>query len=362
MARILVAGGGPAGCAFAVVARRVGHDVVLLDDGRRPASWPGESIPAGGGELIESVFGTGVLAGSAHAYGTTAAWGSDELEAHDYMAHWSGHGWHLDRSHFDIAIRDVAREHGVEVVHERVSSVGGTPGAWVVNGRQADWLIDATGRAGAIAGRLGSSTTRLDDQVALIRVIADLGGERRTTVESTPDGWWYTTPLPDGSRVVALITDADLVDADRLATWRRCLSVTRHISAIAGASLLDDGDARLFPAGTAHRQPAYGDHWLAIGDAAVCFDPLSSQGLITGIVMAARAAVTLEGSLEQWWADYTSVLEEHLDMRNLMVGAETRWPDSAFWGRRRLSGVAVVAGLVGGLDVSAGDAHAGFGT
>ena len=42
--RIVVVGGGPAGCAYAVTAARAGHAVALLDDGRRPATWPGEAL------------------------------------------------------------------------------------------------------------------------------------------------------------------------------------------------------------------------------------------------------------------------------------------------------------------------------
>lgn len=333
MARIVVAGGGPAGCAFAVVASRIGHDVVLLDNGRRAATWPGESVPAGGGELIASVFGPAVLEGSAIAYGTAAAWGSEDLVANDFMAHWSGHGWHLDRAGFDEALRDVARAQGVEVVSAHVSAIGGHAGEWVVNDRwAAEWLVDATGRAGSLAARLGSSARRCDDQVALIRTLVDGGGERITTVESAEIGWWYSTPLPDGSRVIALVTDADLVGPDRGATWSRALAATRHMAAIAGPSVGDAGVVA-FPAGTAYRDPIVGEGWLAVGDAAVCFDPLSSQGLITGIVMAARAATMLDRP-DAWALDYASVLDEHLRARAEVLSTETRWPDAPFWARR----------------------------
>lgn len=331
--RIVVVGGGPAGCAVAVVARRLGYEVVLLDNDRRPATWPGESVPAGGGELIASVFGSDVLSGSSVAYGTAAAWGSDDLVAHDFMAHWSGHGWHLDRSRFDDSLRDVARSEGAEVVSTHVAAIGGQPGAWVVNDKwSAEWLVDATGRAGAVSARLGSEMRRCDDQVALIRTVPDAGGERVTTVESGPCGWWYSTPLPQGSRVAALITDADLVGGDRDAAWTRALAATRHISSLVG----DVADSRTsaYPAGTAYRNPIVGDGWLAVGDAAVSFDPLSSQGLITGIVMAARAA-TMLGALDEWVADYVAVRDEHLQARSEILSAETRWADAPFWARRR---------------------------
>jgi flavin-dependent dehydrogenase len=332
MSDVVVVGGGPAGCAFAVVAARCGHSVTLLDQGRRLKSWPGESIPSGGGEVITSVFGAHVLAGHTRAFGTAAAWGSTELVSHDFMAHWAGHGWHLDRARFDATVREIAAASGVKVVTERLTSLTRAASEWCVNDRwHGDWVIDATGRAGAVVSRLGVSRIRLDEQIALIGVVPDLGGERVTTVESVREGWWYTTPLSGGRRVVALITDPATAVGDRSRTWCRLLSETSHIAAIAAVDRAPQVYA--YPADTARRAHIVGDGWMAIGDAAVSFDPLSSQGLITGMVMAARAGALLGGG--SWERDYRAVLEEHEVNRAALYAAETRWPDAPFWASRQ---------------------------
>lgn len=322
MARVVVVGGGPSGCAFAITAARCGHDVVLYDDGRRLRSWPGESLPSGGGELAASVFGASILDGHLRAYGTAAAWGSSELVAHDYMGHWAGHGWILDRARFDAAAREATAEAGVKVVAERVSYMP----------QDADWVVDASGRAGAMVSRHDSVRVTCDDQVALIGVVGDVGGKHITTVETVREGWWYTTPLPHERRVVALVTDADLVGADRHATWCGALAGTTHIAELAGD--VSTAEVGAYPSGTAYRDRIVGDGWLAVGDAAVCFDPLSSQGLVTGIVMAARAATMLDGGLGEWAADYRAVLDEHLAVRAEYLRAEERWSDAPFWARR----------------------------
>lgn len=333
MADVVVVGGGPAGCAFAVVAARCGHSVTLLDEGRRLKSWPGESVPAGGGEVIASVFGPQVLAGQAHAFGTAASWGSRELVSHDFMAHWAGHGWHLDRANFDATVREIAAGSGVRVVTERCTSLAGAPGDWRVNDRWGgDWVVDASGRAGAVVSRLGVRRIRLDEQIALVGVVPDRGGERVTTVESVPEGWWYTTPLRDGRRVVALITDPGTATGDRARTWQHLLAGTSHIAAIAAV----DGSVQVhaYPADTARREHITGDGWVAVGDAAVCFDPLSSQGLITGIVMAARAGAQVGASASagaSWSDDYLTLLSEHETNRAALFAAETRWPGAPFW-------------------------------
>ena len=331
--RIVVVGGGPAGCAYAVTAARAGHGVTLFDDGRRPATWSGEALPAGGGELLESVFGPGVLDGHAPAYGTAAAWGSDELASHDFMAHWAGRGFHLDRVAFDAMLRGRAQAAGVEVVAKRLSEFDGRGGDWRVHGQgQVDLLVDASGRAGAVVGRLGVTRVRLDDQVALIGVVRDAGGERVTTVEAVPEGWWYSAPLPGERRVAALVTDADLVGAERTQTWQESLAATHHIAAHVEAA--SGVEVSAYPAGAAYRERLHGDGWVAVGDAAVSVDPLSSQGLITGVVMAAHAARLAGADLTDWEAHYRAVLAEHEETRGWLYAAVRRWPESDFWARR----------------------------
>ena len=331
MTTIAVVGGGPAGCALAVTAARCGHEVVVYDEGRRLRSWPGESLPAGAGELVASVFGPEVLEGHAKAFGTAAAWGSAELVSHDYMSHWSGHGWHLGRAVFDDAVRAVAVGLGVRLEHRRITSP---------DEMSADWIVDASGRAGVIVSRLGVPRVRLDDQVALVGVVADRGGERVTTVEAVRDGWWYTTPLPNGTRVAALVTDSHRASR-RSDLWLESLATTVHVADLTGDVRRVEVSA--YPADTTYRLDVVGDGWLAVGDAAACFDPLSSQGLLTGIVMGARAGALLGGDLTGWAEDYRAIVDEHIALRSDYLRAEDRWPAAPFWQRRR-------AALVEGTD------------
>jgi hypothetical protein len=87
--------------------------------------------------------------------------------------------------------------------------------------------------------------------------------------------------------------------------------------------------------------PPVGDGWLAAGDAAQSFDPLSSQGLFhalyTGLSSAEVAERFLSGDASGL-GDYAARLAE-IDaayIRNLKdwYGQERRWPEHEFWRRR----------------------------
>ena len=83
--------------------------------------------------------------------------------------------------------------------------------------------------------------------------------------------------------------------------------------------------------------PVGGDAWCAVGDAAIAWDPLSSQGLVTGILMGSRSGSAVAGHTElmdQIEQDYRMLLEEHLSLRRHFWNQERRWATHPFWQRR----------------------------
>src|ERR1044071_7069474 len=81
--------------------------------------------------------------------------------------------------------------------------------------------------------------------------------------------------------------------------------------------------------------------WLAIGDAAMSFDPISSQGLLnalfTGLAGAEAADRHLAGDTISLSAYARIIREFHAIYRSHLsqcYRAEQRWPQAAFWRRR----------------------------
>lgn len=350
---VLVAGAGPAGCATAVTLARSGVRVLPAAGARSGKLWGGESLPPGIDRLATSLFGPGILTRPSHqaAYGTRAAWGSATLTETDFLANPLGTGWLLDRSRFDAQLRLSTLRQGVALMTgHRVTGLSRQGRHWRIDLAAAEsirarWIVDASGRVGAVVSRLGVQRISRDRQLALLAVLPEPGDTYcGTTVEAAAEGWWYTTPLPGGRRVVAYLTDSDLFNtAARFeGEWRALLAKTRHVLGLAGPTALD-ARPRPFPAETAFRASLQGEGWVAVGDAAMSLDPLSSQGIATSLLMGARAGAALAArllgedhrALGEWEQDYRMLLDEHETLRAYYARSEARWPDSMFWERRR---------------------------
>ena len=104
-------------------------------------------------------------------------------------------------------------------------------------------------------------------------------------IETFADGWWYTAALPEGRRIVAAMSDADLVRSlglNRSDGFMRALGATQHVRhAVADARPL--GSPALRPAGSRRIVRDTTLPLLCVGDAASCFDPVSGQGIFKAL-------------------------------------------------------------------------------
>jgi flavin-dependent dehydrogenase len=77
-------------------------------------------------------------------------------------------------------------------------------------------------------------------------------------------------------------------------------------------------------------------HWVAVGDAASAYDPLSSLGICKALESGIRAADALaRHRLDEYEAWVRSSFEQYVWTRDAYYALETRWPDSPFWRARR---------------------------
>ena len=356
---VAVIGAGPAGSTVALELARAGVSVVVVDAGDGRGDKMGESLAPSVKPLLqrlglwEAFFSDGHLP----SHGNRSAWGSDRLEENHFITNPHGAGWHLDRRRFDDRLREAAVNAGATQLMQTkvVAGQHGTDG-WTLellsndaaSRLDAAYLVDATGRAGWAARRLNISQRHFDNLVGFGQFLSPTktGFEDSTTlIEATPDGWWYSALLPDSRLVVVYFTDADLSVARgvrKRSGWQAALMLTVYTrDRVAQHGGVSESTPVVAGAGTTLTADVTGDRWLAVGDAAASYDPLSSCGIATALATGIRGAAAVRraldrdsGALESYAASIYSGFRIYLDLHATYYAAETRWPTSTFWNRR----------------------------
>lgn len=357
-ADVAVVGAGPAGTAAALALAGEAR-VVLVDRRAEPEDRIGETLPGAARRLLAALgLDPAALLADGHepVWARRSVWGAPEPAELDGLADPHGPGWRLDRRRFEGRLRAEAVARGVRLVAPAAARVSRGPDGWTVDAGTvriaAPVLIDAGGRGGRV-GQGSAGRPAAQDRLVCVWTHLPLArpAQAVTYIESEPDGWWYTAPLPGGRRLLAFHTDADLLRATGVhrRLLERALSLPTLPAELSGADVGSPGPTRTCAAHGARPPAAGGDGWLAVGDASMCFDPLSSQGLFhalyTGLAAGPAALAMLRGD-PRAGAEYSTALDPVWDAyaahRDLYYGMERRWPDSPFW-RRRLQPVGAFA-------------------
>lgn len=367
---VLVAGSGPAGAGTALGLARAGRRVLMLEKRRVARFNIGETLAPFAKSIVAACLGPlDPLPGWAVVNrGNVSVWGGEAARTQDFFFSPYGTGLCVNRDGFDDALRHAAVACGAEL-HTGVAVTGAArrpAGDWDVTVADAEggtvtircrFLVDATGRAGALGRLLGIGRVATDPLTAYaLRYTSDQASDRDgfTRIEACSYGWWYSNRLPSDAsdeRVVVLHSDPDLPEARRAATregFLQLLSKTRLIEPmLARHRYRATGRVRGAPAGNARADHVVQPGYLAVGDAAQAFDPLSSQGLQQALSAAAEAGQALHYALanpadaETFLSRYAQRMQQHWDRyRNeysRFYAMEPRWPEHPFWQARAAS-------------------------
>lgn len=363
---VAIIGGGPAGAAAALTLAREGRRALLVD--ATPAGLgfeAGEGLPPAAVPLLHDLGVLEAFLQDEHlpSHGNESVWGGASPVIHDFIRDPRGHGFHLDRARFDATLRRRAREEGAEVraaTRLRALARDDAGGFQLSLHSEADaaaqarcaFIVDATGRAASVARQLGARRIQDDAQIAIITVYQRdehaEGAEDHdslTLVESVPEGWWYTALLPRRRRVVVFLTDADLPAARQAAKpagFDELLASTHRVRArLAAAPYRRILGPHGGPASTSRLAEAHGAGWVALGDAAMAFDPLSSQGILTALYAGLRMGHALHaelggtaGSVARESVALARVHAIYRERRRIIHAEEQRWPEAPYWQRR----------------------------
>jgi flavin-dependent dehydrogenase len=317
----------------------------------------GESLPAAARRLFRDMGLWQDFQNQGHApcYGAHSLWGGPDPVSADSIRDPDGPGWHLDRARFDAWLRLWACNQGAALVAPaKVADLTPMADGWRLmlarHGRPltvaARFVVDAGGRVAPLARALGHRRQAGDRLVCRWLHGVAAGGAGTTVTVAEPEGWWYTADLPERKRILAFYTDADLPVAKASAGVKALLARARMQTGLAALLAAVDFEpvdrAGYCAAHSSWITTTAGPRWLAVGDAALSCDPLSSQGLFNALYSGLMAASALRqalagdaGALTNYQRTIAHVLDAYRTHLAAWYALESRWLDQPFWARRR---------------------------
>jgi len=371
---VLIIGAGPAGMATALALRQCGVERVAMLQPPPPRFAPRRP------RMVESAapdlpallarLGLSLPEGLHPIPGQGSAWGG-VLRWEPFARRGLPPAWRLDRQCFDAALLDAAVAAGV-IVHNGHLLACDRDGVGHDAGRRAEhgsghwrvhieprggggltvgarWLVDASGRRSVLARHLGATRQRIDMQIgmaasldlpaatALLPQLAD-----QLFVESCDAGWWYAAPGAAQQLTLCLFSDRDLLRG--ASQWRAALAASAYLNEL---SLQVPSRLRLFghTAESACLDRAAGDRWVAVGDALMSLDPLSSSGVscalrdgidcVAQVLLPALAGAPTERLARHWAHRANGHWQHYLQQRCAQYRRAGGRYSSPYWQRRQ---------------------------
>ncbi len=378
---VVIVGAGPAGAATAITLAKLGQRVLLVEERVSTRFKLGESLPPTAIGMVKHFLGDPEgpeqnLPGLYRTAGNVSLWATEQPDVTDFFFTLAGFGLCVDRLAFDEALRSKALAAGVALLKgvrfESCTRIDGRSSNWQLKlssetqtqQHRTRYLVDCSGRRAVVARALGVPIIDNDDRLfAYAQWFSCVGDDddRYTRIEASPHGWWYSNRLPGAEgnetrRLVVMHSDKDL-PAAKMAVhgqgFDRLLDESTHIAPLLKASgYRACGKIQGAPANSQRLQDFCGDAWMAVGDAAQAYDPLSSQGMDKALRTGSHAGHMIHYALtdspqdpaglgsrnayvHQYDEQQRQLWETYLSQREFYYRMQPRWSDQPFWQRRR---------------------------
>ena len=291
--------------------------------------------------------------GHLKAYSSFSAWGSEQLNEKYVWEARQKAGWYIDRLKFEDFLWSKARETNFDYINNMLTTTDFNDQIWEVKTKDGTYLkshyiLDCSGRSSTVV-RNYSKRKRLDKLVSIYTVLEQSSNLIQPTVasliESSENGWFYSSLTPNRKLVVAYFTDSDMIPKDitkNLKAWKLFIASSKYTSRrIETAQFTITQLPITVDASTIISHDLNINSLLFAGDAIVSFDPLSSHGMTTALWSgrkAAEAYIDLTKFSLIKLNNYKKTLQKGIDIyieeKQKNYSREQRFSNNTFWKRR----------------------------
>jgi flavin-dependent dehydrogenase len=309
---VAVVGGGPGGSTVATHLARGGLRVGLFEREAFPRFKVGESLVPATMLLLERLGALEPVAKGGFQVKYGAAFHDQETGlGHTFYflqgMPWPNWTYNVPRAEFDAILLDHARKHGVQV--HQPATVGavafdaeGVTFETSSGGERTDYrarfLIDASGRDGLLASRIGRRE-RVPNLGKVALFAHFRGADRFPGIEEGnlrvylfDGGWFWWIPFTDDVTSVGAVLHARAVkdfpgtpEALFEAMVRRCRAVDEHLQRAERVTPIHRAANFAYT-----NAPIVGDRYLCVGDAVAFIDPIFSSGVFIAMRSGELAA------------------------------------------------------------------------
>lgn len=231
--------------------------------------------------------------------GSVSYWGENVPVYADALRNPEGENWILNKKNFLDELRNHTDQFSFPLLRGTVHTLNYENGCWNLEIKMKDettqwykakFIIDASGRSAVAARKIGVKRIIEDKLICISAVINNFSANLLCKTFTDKNGWWFACPLDLNKLQISYYTDSDLIDKNltgKAEQFKEFIHTNLEFKERIGS--LDPDQFQFLgtnAANTSRLDQFCGQGWCAIGDAAMCFDPLSSQGSFKAMATA----------------------------------------------------------------------------
>lgn len=364
---VVIIGGGIAGCTAAIALSNY-CNVALIDKLNEPIERVGECLAPAARRIFKQLdildeFDSKINVVHQRNNGMQSYWGSQNAQIVDPLRNPDGFGWQLNRKEFEKFMRSNTEKKGVQCCWGyQLFQCKFEDEHWILTFAstneiskkidvKAKFVIDASGRQSHFARKLGIERQSDDKLISIWATLTNNEISTLSTISTSQSGWWYSAPLPNNKRIMSFQTDSDLIEHAQLKTEEAFLNLAmcnEQMKMILEKSKNSIQFKGIVAANSTRLKQVTGQQWVALGDAAISFDPLSSQGMFNAMANALQLTDLMKNhkiiaqSNEKETKEFQELYSEQINQiwhhynkhKRIFYSQEQRWNQNEFWKRR----------------------------